>query len=215
MRITDPIPKVKVVGAGAGTLDAVARRWRVAWWGVGRTVSGIRDPRLRGEVGRLLDAFLKGQAPESVALAGERSAALASTLERLLGQFEDERAGAAEIRLVVHKRDQPGRGWRPDSGSVVDVSDGELVWELRRLLAASGGMVADVALALERRGDAVDVKGRELLGDELSAVEVDIAILKTLLADPVDWDRECGRLLAGEIPPFEDRTVDDEPDQND
>src|SRR5207248_6725018 len=93
--------------------------------------------------------------------------------------------------------------------------DDELVWELRRLLASSGGTIADVAHALEVRGEQVDRKGRELLEDEVRAVEVDIAILKSLLPDPVDWDRECGRLLAGEVPPFEDDVADDQHDDED
>jgi len=28
--------------------------------------------------------------------------------------------------------------------------------------------------------------------------------LKTLLSESVDWDTECKRLLADEVPPFED-----------
>jgi hypothetical protein len=81
---------------------------------------------------------------------------------------------------------------RPDSDSPVEAEDQELLWELRRLLASSGGTIEDVAHALERRGEDVDRKGRDLLEDEVRAVEVDIAILKTLLSDPVDWDRERG-----------------------
>jgi hypothetical protein len=98
----------------------------------------------------------------------------------------------------------------PEPEPPVDGEDEELLWELRRLIASSGGTIADVAHALERRGDEVDRKGRELLGEEVRAVEVDIAILQSLLSDPIDWDQECGRLLAGEISPYDDDLADDE-----
>lgn len=204
--------------AGANTLEAIAQRWRLASWGISKTVACIRDPRRCAEVQQVVDAYLKGRPPEPAPLPEERSKALAAMIETLLRQFDDEQAGAAEIRLVVHKRDErptePARGPRPDSTSAVDAADEELVWELRRLLASAGGSIADVAHALERRGDNLDRRGRELLQDEVSAVEADIAILKTLLSDPVDWDSEYRRLVAGEVPPFEDRVVDDDDDED-
>lgn len=201
--------------AGEHARDVVVRRWYATSQGIRRVLAGLRDPRLRGDIHRLIDAYLSG---ESTSLPRERAEALAAVCETLLRQFDDEQAGAAEIRLVVHKRGEvptesaSGPSDRPDTDSPVDTDDQELLWELRRLLASSGGTIADVAHALERRGEEVDRKGRELLEDEVRAVEVDIAILKTLLSDPVDWDRERDRLMAGEIPPFEDDFADDELD---
>jgi hypothetical protein len=202
--------------AGENARDLIVRRWYATSQGIRRVLAGLRDPRLRGDIHRLIDAYLSGG---STSLPRERAEALAAVCETLLRQFDDEQAGAAEIRLVVHKRDDlPTESPsgppppRPDADSLVDTEDRELLWELRRLLASSGGTIADVANALERRGDELDREGRDLLEDEVRAVEVDIAILKTLLSDPVDWDRECGRLLAGEIPPFEDDDLDDEDD---
>jgi hypothetical protein len=202
--------------AGENARDLIVRRWYATSQGIRRVLAGLRDPRLRGDIHRLIDAYLSGG---STSLPRERAEALAAVCETLLRQFDDEPAGAAEIRLVVHKRgDLPTESPsgppppRPDADSLVDTEDRELLWELRRLLASSGGTIADVANALERRGDELDREGRDLLEDEVRAVEVDIAILKTLLSDPVDWDRECGRLLAGEIPPFEDDDLDDEDD---
>jgi hypothetical protein len=216
MCITDRNKNMNRAATGANPLDAIVRRWYVTSRGVRKTLAGIRDPRLRADIQRLLDAYLAGNALAPTPPVTERAEALAKTCEALLRQFDDERAGAAEIRLVVHKRDElpteSAADPRPDSSPDIDVEDEELVWELRRLLASSGGTIADVAHALERRGSRVDRKGRDLLEDEVRAVEVDIAILKTLLSDPVDWDRECGRLLAGEIPPFEKDVADDELD---
>jgi hypothetical protein len=207
--------------AGENARDVIVRRWYATSQGIRRVLSGLRNPRLRGDIQRPIDAHSSAEAPEPTLLPGERAEALAAVCETLLRQFDDEQAGAAEIRLVVHKRGEvpteSASGPRPEDPPPVDGEheDDELLWELRRLLASSGGTIADVAHALESRGEQIDRKGRELLEDEVRAVEVDIAILKSLLSDPVDWDRECGRLLAGEIPPFEDDVADNERDDED
>jgi hypothetical protein len=202
--------------AGENARGVLVRRWYATSQGIRRVLAALRNPRLRGDIQRPIEAYSSGEAPEPISFPGERAEALAAVCETLLRQFEGKQAGAAEVRLVVHKRGEvpteSASGPLPEDAPPVEGEDedDELLWELRRLLASSGGTIADVAHALERRGEQVDRMGRELLEDELRAVEVDIAILKSLLSDPVDWDRECGRLLAGEIPPFEDDIADDE-----
>jgi hypothetical protein len=196
-------------GCAGGNM--LVRRWCETSRGIRRRLAGIRDPRLRADIQRLIDAYWTGQALEVTAPAEERARALAEVCEALLRQFDDEQAGAAEIRLVVHKRDTDCVSAREANADEPDDTEGaELLWELRRLLASSGGTIADVAHAIERRGEEIDRKGRDLLQDEVGAIEIDIAVLKTLLSDPIDWDSESRRLLAGEIPPFEDTTDDDE-----
>jgi len=209
--------------AGPSARDLIVRRWYATSQGIRRVLAVLRRPRRSGDIQRLIDAHGSGHAPDPIRLPGERAEALAAVCEALLRQFDDEQSGAAEIRVVVHKRDElPAEllsGSRPEDAAPVDGEDededDELLWELRRLLASSGGTIADVAHALERRGDEIDSRGRELLEDEVRAIEVDIAILKSLLSNPVDWDRECRRLLAGEIPPFEDGIADDGHDDED
>jgi hypothetical protein len=196
---------------GCAEGNTLARRWCVTSRGIRKTLAGIRDPRLRADIHRLINAYWKGTAPEPMPPTEERAQALATVCQALLRQFDDEQAGAAEIRLVVHKRDT-------ESASGAEPADGpdahELLWELRRLLASSGGTIADVAHALERRRDDVDRKGRELLHDEVLTIEMDIAMLKVLLSDRVDWDTESKRLLAGEVPPFEGPVVDEDDDED-
>ena len=65
---------------------------------------------------------------------------------------------------------------------------------------------------LETRGADLDENARELLNDELAALEVDLATLNVHLADPVDWDNELGCLLAGEVAPFDDPVGDEDDD---
>jgi len=149
---------------------------------------------------------------EPLSLPDERAEALAFLCDRLLQELDAAEVKGAEIRFVVHKHEHPDHP-RVDPGSAADPSDGELVWELRRLIAWSGGTIADVARALETRGADLDETARELLRDELEALGVDLATLNVHLAEPVDWDGEFECLLAGEVAPFDDLT--DEDDEND
>jgi hypothetical protein len=182
----------------------------------------------RGSAGELTRAVNDGPEPitadplpsagetrerELVPLPDERSQALAVMCDRLLQDLGGAEVKSAEIRFVVHKHEDPGNP-RLDPAWSADAGCGELVWELRRLIAWSGGTIADVAQALETRGADLDEHARELLNDELAALEVDLATLNVHLADPVDWDKELECLLAGEVAPFDD-LVGDEDDQND
>jgi hypothetical protein len=85
---------------------------------------------------------------------------------------------------------------------------------LRRLLAWSGGAIADVARALETRGADLDESAREFLREEIEALDADVDTLNVYLADPINWDSDFGCLLAGEIAPFDD-FVGDEDDETD
>ena len=153
---------------------------------------------------------------ELEAFPGERSQALAAMCERLLQELDGEEVRAAEIRFVVHKHEHEHPSYpRLDSESATDAGDGELAWELRRLIAWSGGTIADVARALETRGADLDQHARELLRDELESLDVDLATLNVHLADPVDWDSEFEFLLAGEVAPFDDLAGDEHDDDHD
>lgn len=149
-----------------------------------------------------------------VPLPDERSQALAVLCDRLLHELDAEDVKAAEIRFVVHKHEHPGHP-RLDPASLANAAAGELTWELRRLIAWSGGAIADVARALETRGVDLDETARALLQDELAILEADLATLNVHLADPVDWDRELECLLAGEVAPLDDLAGDEDDDSDD
>jgi hypothetical protein len=151
---------------------------------------------------------------ELVPLPDERSQALAVLCDRLLHELDGEDVKAAEIRFVVHKHEHPGFA-RLDPDSLDGPAAGELAWELRRLIAWSGGAIADVARALETRGADLDETARALLQDELAALDADLATLNVHLADPVDWDRAFECLLAGEVAPFDDLAADEDDDSDD
>ena len=151
---------------------------------------------------------------ELLTLPDERSQALAVLCDRLLQELDGAEVRAAEIRFVVRK-DEHANYPRLEPGSVADSADKELVWELRRMIAWSGGAIADAARALETRGADLDKNARELLQDEVAALDVDLAALNVHLADPVDWDSEFECLLAGEVAPFDDLAADEDDEDDD
>ncbi|MFL5860314.1 MAG: hypothetical protein ACJ780_05995 [Solirubrobacteraceae bacterium] len=141
----------------------------------------------------------------------------AGVLANLLEQARDEMGGddvtAFDLRLTIHKRQpwaqsspepspNPWRAGAPDPGPTLR--------QLRWLLAQSSGTIADVAHQLDAAADALDEDALEQLRFDLLVVDDELAAVKALLAAPVDWDAEYGRLIAGEIPAFDDDGEDDE-----
>lgn len=90
----------------------------------------------------------------------------------------------------------------PAPGTELEVS--KLLSRLRLLLTQSSGAIADVVHRVETRAVDLDDDAREQLRDDLMVLDDEFATLKALLVAPVDWDAEHERLLAGEIPPFND-----------
>jgi hypothetical protein len=128
--------------------------------------------------------------------------------------FGDDSVTPIDIRVTVDRRDQPAEPKpepRPNPGPPGDSKAGELLARLGWLLTQSSGTIAHVAHHLETRAADLDDDAREQLRDDVLALHEELATLKALL-EPVDWDAEHGRLLAGEIPPFGD-DPDDEQDE--
>ena len=206
-------------------LKALLRRWREALTPIrGSRRSAVAElPQAADETADIEptipdrpDPDADGDAPDRqlVPLPDERSQALAVLCDRLLQELDGDDVRAAEIRFVVHRNEHPGHP-RLDPESVAGPAAAELAWELRRLIAWSGGTIADVARALEIRGDDLDDTARALLQDELAALDADLATVNVHLADPVDWDREFEFLLAGEVAPFDDLSADEDDDRDD
>ena len=139
---------------------------------------------------------------------------LANVWEQARHAFGGDSVPAVDIRVTVHRREQPAElkpEPRPNLGPPVDVEAGELPARLGWLLTHASGKIADVTHNLETRAADLDDDARERLGDDVLALYQELATLTALL-EPVDWDAEHGRLLAGEIPPFQD-DADDEHDE--
>ncbi len=78
-----------------------------------------------------------------------------------------------------------------------------LVARLRWLLTQSAGHVANVAHQLEIHGGELDAGARKMLKRDVVYLEEEVIDVLGALASPVEWDAELGRLLDGEIAPFE------------
>ena len=126
----------------------------------------------------------------------------------------DTRQRQAVSLVIVHRGGHPSYPG-VDPSAVDGPADSELALELRRLIAWSDETIADVTHVLETRAPDLDKTARALLQDEVEALEIDLASLKAQLLDPVDWNREFGYLLAGEVAPFDDLAADDEVDGDD
>lgn len=153
------------------------------------------------------------QSPELAPLLSDGSRRVA-TWERALGTFSADRLTAIDIRLTLAKDPQPADptlrgGPLPEPATAAGA--GDLVPQLRWLLTDSAGTIANVAHQLETRGPEVDDNARARLYDDVSVLDEELATVKALLGNFVDWDAEAKRLLGGEIPPLAgDEAQDDE-----
>jgi hypothetical protein len=154
-----------------------------------------------------------GAPPSELVSITERSDALAAMCERLLNELDETEVAAAEIRFIVNRNRHSDEA-RMDPRSSADLPPGELALELRRLISWAAGTLGDVAGVLETRAVDLDETARELLQDELRALDVDLGAVNARLADPVDWDAELGRLVSGEVAPFDDPLLDEDDDNH-
>ena len=123
-----------------------------------------------------------------------------------------DHATAADARLILHRHQRPVDPTcepRALPWPAACAPDGELIPRLRWLLTESAGTIANVAHALETRAAEVDDHAREQLSDDILVLDDELATVKTLLGNEIDWDAEITRLLAEEIPPFEIDADDD------
>jgi hypothetical protein len=133
--------------------------------------------------------------------------------EQARQEFGDDDVTAVDIHLTVHRRQQPPPptpyGW-PTPPDPAKLEAGALLRRLRWLMAESSGTIAYIAHQLESRAAELDDDACDQLRDDALLLEEDIESVKALLLDPVDWDAEHGRLIAGDVAPFEDDTDEDD-----
>lgn len=185
-------------------------------WGI----SGSRAHALlhRAELADDPSAHADTPAPPTEALARVREAvrqegaeALAKLWERARHEFGGEDVTAVDVHLTVRRRQQPAElapepwlnSWQPATAD-----RRELLWRLRWLLTQSSDAIADAAHQFEARAADLDDDARQQLREDLLSLDEELATLKALFLAPVDWDAEYERLLAGELPPFDDDADD-------
>lgn len=160
--------------------------------------------------------------PRVVALVRNRGRGwLANAWKQARNAFGGDGVPDVDIRTAGHRREEPAE-LEPDSREQpaeleprsrlvppVDTEASELLARLGWLLTHASGKIADVAHDLETRAAELGDDAREQLRDDLLALDEDLATLTALL-EPVDWDAEYRRLLAGEVPPFQEDADDEQ-----
>ena len=130
--------------------------------------------------------------------------ALARACEQTLSALAGDDATGIEIKLAIRK---PGdRRPREDGRSVGLWNAGEpagleRVPMLRWLLSQAGGTIGDVAHQLESHAAEIDDRARAQLRDDVLVLDGELAVIKALLVEVLDWDSELSRLLEDELPP--------------
>jgi hypothetical protein len=204
-------------------LEAIVQRGLNAEIEVGNALAEINDTWLYRASNHTFETYLRDrwgmsreradQLIQAAAAAGPPpSNGLARVWERARQEFGGDDVTAVEIHLTVHKRPQPSQlrrsPWQlpqdPD-----ELENGELLRRLRWLMTESSGTIAHIAHQLETRSSELDDEAQEQLRDDVLVLDEDLATLKSLLLPAVDWDAEHGRLISGDIPPFEDESEDD------
>jgi hypothetical protein len=184
--------------AQLNNLEAIVQRGLETDLELGNALAEISDASLYRATHRTFEAYLRDRwdirrSPENqLSQAAEIADPPCSNLRH--GQ-------PAELKPESWRNPQPPVALEP----------GELLPRLGWLLIRSSGTIADVAHHLETRAADVDDDAREHLRADILALHEELATLEALL-EPVDWDAEHGRLLAGEIPPVQD-DADDETDE--
>jgi hypothetical protein len=190
-------------------------------WGISRTHGDqlIHAAEAAGQSSGGVDSPAPGTRSEARPLAPvhrDGSDGLASVWEQVRREFSRDEVTAVDIHLTIHKRQQPPQlqpdPW-PNPQRAAELEAGELLRRLRWLMTESSGTIANIAHQLETRAAELDDDACDQLRDDVLVLEEDIATLKGQLGAPVDWDAEHERLIAGEVPPFEDDFDEDDEDE--
>jgi hypothetical protein len=224
-------------------LEAMAQHGLGAYLLVGGVLAEIRDRQLYRDSHRSFEAYLRERwavnapnvelPPQTTASTEETCGAplepraahgstscedLARACEQTLAALNGDERVSIEIHVDVRHEADLGA---PDDEPVYHVSRisepaGDAVLpNLRWLLAQASGTIGLIAHRLESRAADIDDEAREQLRDDLVMLEDDLATVKALLLELVDWDLELGRLLIDEVPPFDEFPPRDEVDESD
>jgi hypothetical protein len=199
-------------------LEAIVQRGPGVDVEVVNALADIGDARLYRGTHQTFEAYLlerwgigrsRGD-QRALAADPESYESLTDAWEHARRELSRDDVTAVDIRLTVHKRRHSAELHTPYSPTAAEPDADSQLERLRSLLTRSSGMVAAVADQLEDRPADVDDDARVKLQDDVDVLDEELALLKVLLLGPVDWDAEHGRLLAGEIPPFDDDSDDED-----
>lgn len=132
--------------------------------------------------------------------------ALARACEETLSALARNEQMNIEIRLAVRHQEAPGVDTEEatlDPSEIDDPVGPELLRRLRWLLTEATGTIGLVGYQLETRAADIDDGARAQLRDDVLVLDDELATVKALLLEIIDWDSELGRLLKDDLPPFD------------
>ena len=186
---------------------------------VGNALGEIRDRHLYRASHPSFETYLRerwGMHSAAGAPLGDTPCeALARACEQSLSALDgDDRVGV-EIRLAVRKqsdRGAPAGEQSLDPSQATRSMGNELLPALRWLLTHASGTIGEVANQLESRAADIDDGVRAQLRDDVHVLDGELAVVKALLLELIDWDSELRRMLEDELPPL---GTDTDPDGDD
>ena len=167
-------------------LEAVAQHHLGTYLQVGNAFAEIRDSQLYRDGHPSFEAYVRERWGIEPA---KKLAALAG----------EDRMGI-EIRFAVHRPEDAG-----EPGE-------ELLPTLRWLLNEASGTIGEVAHELESRAADINDRAREQLRKDVLVLDGELAVVKALLLELIDWDSELTRLLRDELPPVDADTDPEDAD---
>jgi hypothetical protein len=194
-------------------LEATAQDGLGAYERVANALAEIRGRRLYRDSHSSFEAYVR----ERWGVAGgigrnTPCEALARACEETLSALAADDQVGVEIRLAVHKQGHPralADEQHLELSEVAEPITDTLVPNLRWRLSQAAGTIGDVAHRLESHAVDVDDGARAQLRDDVLVLDGELAVVKALLLQMIDWDSELERLLGGEF----DADTDPEDDE--
>lgn len=201
-------------------LEAVAQDGLSAYIEVGKALTEIRDGHLYRDSHPSFESYLRErwavttpagelEQESGTARPSQPCDALARACEETLSALDRDKRMDIEIHVAV--RNHSDAGAPPDELESdplpldrTQPMHGALLPTLRWLLTRASGTLGLVSHQLETRAADIDDVAREQLRDDVLFLDDELATVKALLFEPIDWDVELTRLLGDELPPFDE-----------
>lgn len=216
-----PTPEPNLSPSEADDLDrleAVAQSGLDSYVQIGNALDEIRERHLYRESHPSFASYVRERwgvelpeeappAPDGtprVALRHKPCEALARACEQTLAALGDDERIGIEVRFAVRMHGDPDAPAGAESAAPTEVTGppaNELVPTLRWLLTQAAGIVGDVGHQLETRAADIDDRARAQLRDDVVALDGELAVVKALLTEFIDWDSEFTQLLRDDPPP--------------
>jgi len=197
-----------------GRLEAIAEQGVGTYVQVDDALAEIRDRHLYRHSHPSFEAYVRDRwgvdREAGAALRNKPCEALARACDETLSALAGDEPVGIEIRVAVHKQGHPdalGDRESLDRSEGAEDAGSDLLPTLRWLLTQASGTIGEVAHQLESHAVDIGDGAREQLRDDVLVLDGELAVVKALLLELIDWDSELARLLNDEF--------DEDPDPED